>query len=69
MLNRPIAISLSPNAETDDVVLAIRQLFDYRNWHNATPVVNLEKALENYFGKGYQSFAVNSGRSGLFLKD
>lgn len=66
-MKRPIAISLSPNAQKDDVFLALKQLVKPVGWYDFTKTEKLEKELAAYFGKGYRALAVNSGRSALYL--
>ncbi|MFC1649143.1 DegT/DnrJ/EryC1/StrS family aminotransferase [Patescibacteria group bacterium] len=63
---RPIAISLSPNTQIDDVKLAFRKLFSF--WkEDKSEVKNLNNSLTEYFGDGYQSFTFNSGRAALYV--
>ena len=66
-MKRPIAISLSPNTQKDDVILAIKQLFRPIGWYDFTKTKRLENNFAEYFGKGYKALAVNSGRSALYL--
>lgn len=66
-MKRPIAISLSPNTERDDVFLALKLLFSPINWFNFRYTEKLEKEFAMYFGKQYKALAVNSGRSALYL--
>lgn len=66
-MTRPIAISLSPNAEKDDVLLATRTLLSPQEWFNKDGVVELEKEFEEYFKGKHRAIAVNSGRSALYL--
>lgn len=60
---RPIAISLSPNTEYDDVLLAIKLLFSPWQWFGDKKSKLLEKRFSSLFGEDYQAIAFNSGRS------
>ena len=64
---RPIAISLSPNTEKDDVLLALRAFFSPRKWFDSQEVKLLEMEFERIFGSAYKALAVNSGRSAEYL--
>ncbi|KKQ97330.1 MAG: DegT/DnrJ/EryC1/StrS aminotransferase [Candidatus Woesebacteria bacterium GW2011_GWB1_39_12] len=66
-MKRPIAISLSPNSEKDDVILALKLLFSPIQWFNFRKTEDLEKQLSKIFGSDYKAIAVNSGRSALYL--
>ena len=66
-MSRPIAISLSPNAERDDVFLSLKLLFSPIQWFNFRDTEKLETEFAKYFGKGYKALAVNSGRNALYL--
>ncbi len=64
---RPIAISLSPNTQRDDVLLALRTLFSPWIWRDEQEVELLEKEFAVVFGKKYRALAVNSGRSAEYI--
>lgn len=64
---RPIAISLSPNAERDDVLLALKTLFSPGKWLDQKEVGKFEKEFADKFGENYKAIAVNSGRSAEYL--
>ncbi len=64
---RPIAISLSPNAEKDDVLLALKTLFSPGKWLDQEEVEKFEKEFADKFGENYKAIAVNSGRSAEYL--
>src|SRR3989304_10048304 len=64
---RPIAISLSPNTEKDDVLLAVKTLLSPWNWYKSSSVSELETKFASYFGESYKALAVNSGRSAEYL--
>ena len=66
-MTRPIAISLSPNTERDDVILAIKILFSPIRWFNFNETEKLENEFAKIFGKNYKAIAVNSGRSASYL--
>ena len=66
-MKRPIAISLSPNTEKDDVVLALKMLFSPMHWFSVNETKKLEERFAGYFGKKYKAVAVNSGRSAEYL--
>ncbi|MCJ7805147.1 DegT/DnrJ/EryC1/StrS family aminotransferase [Patescibacteria group bacterium] len=66
-MNRPIAISLSPNTERDDVMLALKTLFSPFKWNDDKEVELLEQEFAQVFGNGYKAVAVNSGRSAQYL--
>ncbi|MGB9762828.1 MAG: aminotransferase class I/II-fold pyridoxal phosphate-dependent enzyme [Minisyncoccia bacterium] len=62
---RPISISLSPNTEKDDIILAFKLLFQPWLWR-AGAVANqlLEEEIKKYLGIKY-AITFNSGRSAL----
>lgn len=64
---RPIAISLSPNMEKDDIFLAFRMLLSPRKWKDKKEVAKLESIFASRFGRKYKAIAVNSGRSAEYL--
>lgn len=66
-MRKPIAISLSPNAQKDDVMLALKLLFQPIRWFDFTQTEILEEKFASLFGKGYKAIAVNSGRSAEYL--
>jgi dTDP-4-amino-4,6-dideoxygalactose transaminase len=66
-MKRPIAISLSPNVEKDDVVLAIKTLFFPIRWYDFRLTEKLEKDFAGMFGRDFKALAVNSGRSAEYL--
>jgi perosamine synthetase len=61
---KPISISLSPNAEKDDVLLSFKLLFQPWRWKKGKGVKLLEKRFREYLGIKYV-FSFNSGRSAL----
>lgn len=64
---KPISISLSPNTEKDDILLALKLVFllwYWRKWKKGPEVETLEKEFKNYLGAKY-AFSFNSGRSSL----
>lgn len=66
-MRRPIAISLSPNMEKDDVLLAVKILFSPINWFNFRNTEKLESEFASYFGPSFHALALNSGRSAEYL--
>lgn len=66
-MRRSIAISLSPNAEKDDVILSFKNVINPLGYNNDKKIDELEKSLTTLFGKGYRSFTVKSGREAFFL--
>lgn len=59
---KPIFISLSPNTERDDVILALKLLFQPWKWKKKASF--LEEEFKNYF-KVKHAISFNSGRSAL----
>jgi perosamine synthetase len=59
-----ISISLSPNTEKDDVLLAFKLLFQPWQWKKGKEIELLEKRFKEYSGKKY-AFSFNSGRTAL----
>lgn len=64
---RPIAISLAPNMEDDDLVLALGIFAKPWKWFNKRPVEELERQFATLFGKEFKAISVNSGRSAQYL--
>lgn len=62
---KPISISLSPNVQKDDVVLALKLLFQPWHWKKGGASKELENKFKKYLGVKY-AFSFNSGRSSLF---
>ena len=62
---KPISISLSPNVQKDDVVLALKLLFAPWNWKQGDAIKKLEDEFAKYLGVKY-AFSFNSGRSSLY---
>ncbi len=67
MANRfkPISISLSPNVQNDDVLLALKLIFQPWKWKNGKAVKQLEENFKKYLGVKY-AITFNSGRSSLY---
>ncbi len=59
---RPIAISLSPNTFSQDVLLALRLLFSPWQWLRGKAIKELEERFKDYFKVKY-AVSFNSGRS------
>jgi len=67
---KPISISLSPNVQKDDVVLALKLLMQPWNWtrHKSAPgsaIASLEQEFAKYLGVKY-AVSFNSGRSSMY---
>lgn len=60
---KPISVSLSPNTQKDDVLLAFKTIFSF-NWKQGRGVKKVEKKFKEYLNIGY-AFSFNSGRSSL----
>ncbi len=61
---KPISISLSPNTERDDVLLALKMVFQPNKWKKGKAIKELENKFEEYLNRKY-AFSFNSGRSSL----
>jgi len=64
---KPISISLSPNTEKDDVLLALKLICQPWHWkkertEDGPPLIQLEEEFKKYLGVKY-AFSFNSGRS------
>ncbi len=64
---KPINIALAPNNQKDDVDLAGKLLFAPSKWVGEDVVHHLERDFAAMFGRDFQAFAVNSGRSAEFV--
>lgn len=62
---KPISISLSPNVEKDDVLLALNLLIRPWKWRLGKEIKILENEFANYLGAKY-AVSFNSGRSALY---
>ncbi len=62
---KPISISLSPNVQKDDVVLALKLLFQPWRWKRGSAIKKFEEEFKNYLGVKY-AVSFNSGRSSLY---
>jgi len=58
----PIFTSLSPNTERDDIVLALKLIFQPWKWRKGDKIKELEQEFKNYLGRDYV-ISFNSGRS------
>jgi dTDP-4-amino-4,6-dideoxygalactose transaminase len=61
---KPISISLSPNTQRDDILLAFKLLFQPWKWKKGKQIKEFEGAFKNYLGLKY-AVSFNSGRSSL----
>ncbi len=62
---RPISISLSPNVQKDDVVLALKLLFQPWKWKRGSAIKHFEQDFAKYLGVKY-AISFNSGRSAMY---
>ena len=65
MFDRPIAISLSPNTDSNDFLIALKSLLDFRFWHTGPHIQELTGWFKNYF-QIKNVYFFNSGRSSLY---
>ncbi|MBU4299567.1 aminotransferase class V-fold PLP-dependent enzyme [Patescibacteria group bacterium] len=61
---KPISISLSPNTEKDDILLALKLIFQPQKWKTNENISRLEEELREYLGVKH-AISFNSGRSCL----
>ncbi len=62
---KPISISLSPNVQKDDLILALKLLFQPWKWKQGSAIKKLENDFAKYLGVKY-AFSFNSGRSAFY---
>lgn len=62
--NKSIFISLSPNVKKDDLILALRLVFQPWKWTQGKAIEALEAHFKRFLGVNY-AFTFNSGRSGF----
>ena len=63
-MSKVISISLSPNTQRDDVLLALRLIFSPFKWKKGKEIKELERLFKDKFGF-FNVFSFNSGRSSL----
>ncbi|OGZ18861.1 MAG: hypothetical protein A2175_02400 [Candidatus Nealsonbacteria bacterium RBG_13_42_11] len=63
-MSKLISISLSPNVEKDDVLLAFKLIFQPWRWKKGKAIEELEKEFKEYLDVKH-AFSFNSGRSSL----
>ncbi|MFA5743164.1 MAG: aminotransferase class V-fold PLP-dependent enzyme [Candidatus Paceibacterota bacterium] len=61
---KPISVSLSPNTQKDDVLLALNMIFKPREWQEGRTIKELEESFKKYLGIKF-AYSFNSGRSSL----
>ncbi|MFA5249668.1 MAG: aminotransferase class V-fold PLP-dependent enzyme [Candidatus Paceibacterota bacterium] len=61
---KPISVSLSPNTQKDDVLLALNMIFKPSEWREGRAVKELEENFKKYLGVKF-ACSFNSGRSSL----
>ncbi|MEK7664070.1 MAG: aminotransferase class I/II-fold pyridoxal phosphate-dependent enzyme [Patescibacteria group bacterium] len=62
---KPISISLSPNVQKDDVILALKLLFQPWKSKKGSVIKELENNFKNYLGVRH-AFSFNAGRSAFY---
>lgn len=62
---KPIFVSISPNAECDDVWLALRLIFSPWRWQKGEAAKKLEEEFKKYLGVKF-AFTFESGRTCLY---
>ncbi|HEX8965049.1 MAG TPA: aminotransferase class I/II-fold pyridoxal phosphate-dependent enzyme [Patescibacteria group bacterium] len=62
---RPIALGLSPNTQSDDIALALRQIVMPWNYTKGTAVAELERWFKQYF-QTEAAITFTNARSGLY---
>ncbi len=63
-MSKTLSISLSPNTEKDDIVLALKLLFSPWRWKKGESCSRLEEWMTKYLGRKH-NVSFNSGRSAL----
>jgi len=66
-MKRPLAISLSPNTEPDDLRLAFETFFSFGKWFAKNEVDSLTEEFEKRFGHNFKALPVNAGRGAQYL--
>jgi len=66
-MKRPIHISLGPNYEKDDILIALKTLFNPLKWFDKSEVEKLEEEFAKYFEGKLYAVALNSGRSAQYV--
>jgi len=65
IIKNPIAISLSPNVESEDICCAIRMLSSPWYWKKGNQIKNVEEWFKEYFG-AEEAVSFSSGRVALY---
>lgn len=65
MIQKPVALSLSPNAQVSDVILALEHMFLPWRFFEENCIKTLKQWFEKFFSVSY-AIPFNSGRSALF---
>ena len=60
----PVSISLSPNTQKDDILLAYKISYQFQKWKNGKEIRELENWFKKYLRIKY-AISLNSGRSAL----
>jgi perosamine synthetase len=66
-MKRIISISLSPNAQKDDVLLALKTMVTPWKWNDDKSSILLKNNLNKYFDGGHETIFFSSGRSALYF--
>jgi len=61
---KPISISLSPNTQKDDILLAFKLIFQRWKWKRGKAIEELENEFKKYFNVKH-AISFNSGRSSM----
>jgi dTDP-4-amino-4,6-dideoxygalactose transaminase len=61
---KPISVSLSPNTQKDDVLLALKMVFRPGEWQEGRGIKEMEESFKKYLGVKF-AYSFNSGRSSL----
>ena len=65
LFKKPVFVSVSPNAQKDDVFLALKLLFSPWRWIKGEAPQKLTEKIKNYFGVK-SAFVFDSGRTSLY---
>lgn len=66
-MRRPIAISLSPNTEKDDILLAFKTAISFHKWFSEEEVGLFEVKFREMFGEDFKVLTLNSGRAAEYV--
>lgn len=66
-MSKLVHISLSPNLETDDLILSLKSLFSPWNWKKSLSQSKLTQKINSLYPQSTDTFLTNSARSALIL--